>query len=213
MNFKTMNFVMLSMYLTLLISCDSNKQASQESDKNSTPSTSNPKIVYVNIDTLLTKYNLYIDKKSELEAESKVAEKSLAGKLEAFRRRAGQFQQEIAEIQQKANTIAPVELKKMEERYARQQQDLMREEESLLKQRDNAALDLDKKLQETQKDLQSKIDDFLAKVADEKGYDLVLMKGSSGSVMYGRNTLDITDDTVKRLNEEYTSSKTKQEKK
>ncbi|MBK7635180.1 MAG: OmpH family outer membrane protein [Saprospiraceae bacterium] len=213
MNFKTLNFVMLSIFMSLLISCDNNKQASQEANKINTPSSSNPKIVYVNIDTLLTKYNLYIDKKSELEAESKVAEKSLAGKLEAFRRRAGQFQQEIAEIQQKANTIAPVELKKMEERYARQQQDLMREEESLLKQRDNAAIDLDKKLQETQKDLQSKIDDFLAKVADEKGYDLVLMKGSSGSVMYGRNTLDITDDTVKRLNEEYTSNKTKQEKK
>ncbi|MBK8515779.1 MAG: OmpH family outer membrane protein [Saprospiraceae bacterium] len=171
------------------------------------------KIVYINIDTLLSKYNLYLDKKSDLEAQSKVAEKSLAGKLEAFRKRAAKFQQDVAEIQQKANTIAPVELKKIEERYGRQQQDLVREEESLMKQRDNSALDLDKQLQATQKDLQEKIDVFLSKVADEKGYDLVLMKGSTGSVMYGRNTIDITDDTVKRLNEEYASSKAAPEKK
>ncbi len=179
----------------------------------SSDSSSSYKIVYINIDTLLSRYNLYVDKKTDLEAQSKVAEKSLAGKLEAFRRRAATFQQEIAEIQQKANTIAPVELKRIEERYGRQQQDLLREEESLMKQRDNAAMDLDKQLQITQKDLQSKIDDFLSKVAEEKGYDLVLMKGSTGSVMYGRKTIDITEDTVKRLNDEYAASKTVPEKK
>ncbi|MBK9736812.1 MAG: OmpH family outer membrane protein [Saprospiraceae bacterium] len=165
------------------------------------------KIVFIDIDTLLSKYNLYMDKKTELEGQSKTAEKALAGKIEAFQRRYGKFQQDIAEIQQKANTIAPVELKKMEEKFSQQQQNLAKEEESLMKQRDNAALDLEKKLQETQKDLQKKIDDYLDKIAEEKGYDLVLMKGSTGSVMFGRNTLDITDDTVIKLNEEYQASK------
>jgi len=148
-----------------------------------------------------------VDKKAELEGESKTAEKALAGKIEAFRKRSAKFQQEVMEIQQKANTIAPIELKKMEEKYALQQQNLANEEEALMKQRDNAAMDLDKKLQETQKDLQNKIDDFLDKVAAEKGYDLVLMKGSTGSVMFGKNTLDITEDTVTRLNEEYAAVK------
>lgn len=165
------------------------------------------KVVYINIDTLLSKYNLYLDKKSDLEGQSKTAEKALAGKIEAFQRRLAKFQQEVVDIQQKANTIAPVELKKMEEKYAQQQQNLAKEEESLMKQRDNAAMDLDKQLQLTQKDLQDKIDDYLAKIAEEKGYDLVLMKGSTGSVMYGRATLDITEETVKRLNDEYDSAK------
>lgn len=166
------------------------------------------KIVFINIDTLLGQYNLYLDKKTELEDQSKTAEKALAGKIEAFQRRLAKFQQEIVDIQQKANTIAPIELKKMEEKYAQQQQNLAKEEESLMKQRDNAALDLDKKLQETQKDLQDKIDIYLDKIAEEKGYDLVLMKGTTGSVMYGRKTLDITAETVKTLNEEYAATKT-----
>ncbi len=45
---------------------------------------SHDKIVYIDIDTLLNKYNLYLDKKSELEGQSKTAEKALAGKIEAF---------------------------------------------------------------------------------------------------------------------------------
>jgi len=167
------------------------------------------KIVFIDIDTLLSRYNLYLDKKSELEGQSKTAEKALAGKIEAFQKRLGKFQQDVVEIQQKANTIAPIELKKMEEKFSQQQQNLAKEEESLMKQRDNAAVELEGKLLETQKDLQKKIDDYLDKLAEEKGYDLVLMKGSTGSVMFGKATLDITDETVKRLNEEYEATKTK----
>jgi len=76
-----------------------------------------------------------------------------------------------------------------------------------MKQRDNAAMELDKKLQETQKDLQDKIDDYLAKIAEEKGYDFVLMRGAGGSVMFGRKALDITQETLRVLNEEYAATK------
>lgn len=213
MNLRTLTILLLIFSAFFYSSCNKPTGSVAPSGTSNTGSSTSDKIVFINIDTLLSKYNLYLDKKTDLEAQSKVAEKSLAGKLEAFKRRAAIFQQEIAEIQQKANTIAPVELKRIEERYGRQQQDLLREEESLMKQRDNAALDLDKQLQATQKDLQNKIDDFLSKVAEEKGYDLVLMKGSTGSVMYGRKTIDITDDTVKRLNEEYAAAKPATEKK
>jgi len=206
MNFKWNTFGCLLLILTVFTACNKPTQTATVTP-DSTDSVSANKIVFINIDTLLSKYNLYLDKKSELEAQSKTAERALAGKIEAFQKRLARFQQEVTEIQQKANTIAPVELKKMEEKYAQQQQNLAKEEESLMKQRDNAAMDLDKQLQVTQKNLQEKIDTFLDKIAEEKGYDLVLMKGSTGSVMYGRNSLDITDDTVTRLNEEYEAEK------
>jgi outer membrane protein len=192
----------------MIVSCAENSVESKGDVSVSADST-NQKIVFIDIDTLLTKYNLYIDKKTELEEQSKIAEKALAGKIEAFQKRLSRFQQEIAEIQQKANTIAPNDLKKMQEKYAQQQDNLGKEEEALMKQRDNSAMDLEKKLLETQKDLQKKIDDYLDKVAEEKGYNLVLMKGANGSVMFGRNTLDITEETLVRLNEEYDAGKVK----
>ena len=81
--------------MSLLISCDNNKQASQEANKINTPSSSNPKIVYVNIDTLLTKYNLYIDKKSELEAESKVGENHLPENSKLSEEEPGNFNRKL----------------------------------------------------------------------------------------------------------------------
>lgn len=35
------------------------------------------------------------------------------------------------------------------------------------------------------------------------------MKGAGGGVMFGKKTLDITDATLKQLNEDYASNKTK----
>lgn len=207
----TLFFAVLATGISL-VACKDNANQTEAKPAAAESAKASDRIVYIDIDTLLAKYQLYVDKKTELEGQSKTAEKALAGKIEAFQKRLARFQQEVAEIQQKANTIAPVELKKMEEKYAQQQQNLAREEEALMKQRDNAALDLDKQLQVTQKDLQDKIDEFLAKIADEKGFDFVLMKGSTGSVMYGRPTLDITNETVNRLNEEYQKAKSATQK-
>lgn len=175
----------------------------------STTSTGGDKIVYIDIDTLISKYDLYVDKKAALEAQSKTAEAALAGKIEAFQKRVGKLQQDFGQAQQNAANIAPIELKKLEEKFQQQQMNLAKEEESLMKQRDNAAMELDKKLQETQKDLQDKIDDYLAKIAEEKGYDFVLMRGAGGSVMFGRKALDITQETLRVLNEEYAATKKK----
>jgi len=190
----------------LLVAFTACKQAGAPANTGAA-SSSSLKVVYIDIDTLISKYDLYKERKAELEGQSKTAEQALAGKIEAFQRRVGKFQQDLAQIQQNADKIAPVELCKMEEKYGQQQQNLAREEESLMKQRDNAAMDLDKKLQETQKDIQKKIDEYLAKIAKEKQYDMVLMKGAGGSVMYGNSALDITVETIQTLNEEYAAGK------
>jgi len=199
--------IFLFFTLSFLIACKNGKENTQAINTTSNNTEVTEKIVFVDLDTLLAKYDLYQTKKTELEEQSKSAEKALAGKIEAFQKRVAKFQQEVVEIQQKANTIAPVELKKLEEKFAKQQENLGKEEEALMRQRESAASDLDKKLMETQKELQKKIDDYLEKIAQEKGYSLVLMKGSGGSVMYGHSSIDITTETIKTLNEEYAANK------
>ncbi len=190
----------------LFVSCNKPTQAVPQGNTENS-SVKEDRVVYINIDTLLIHYDLYKDRKASLETESKAAESSLGTKIEAFQRRVGKLQQEFAQAQQNAANIAPIELKKLEEKFMNQQQNLAKEEESLMKQRDNAAMDLEKKLQDLQQDLQNKIDDYLEKVAEEKGYDYVLLKGVGGSVMYGRKTLDITDETLSALNEAYKKEK------
>lgn len=165
------------------------------------------KIVFIDLDTLLEKYQLYLDKKAQLEEQSKSAESALAGKIEAFQKRAQKFQAEVMEIQQKANTYAPVELKKLEEKFGKQQENLAKEEEALMKQRESVAIELEKKLIETQNNIQKNLDDYLEKIAGLKGYTFILKKGSLGGVMYGDKSLDITMETAEALNEEYNNTK------
>jgi outer membrane protein len=206
---RIVNSIIAIAFLSILISACNKPAATTSGETPESSTVGSDRIVYIDIDTLISKYNLYLDKKSELEAQSKAAEAALAGKIEAFQKRVGKFQQELGQIQQNAANIAPVDLKKMEEKYGQQQQNLAKEEEALMKQRENAAMDLESKLQVTQKDLQTKIDEYLDKIAEEKGYDFVLMKGAGGSVMFGKKSLDITEATLKQLNDEYAATKDK----
>jgi outer membrane protein len=169
--------------------------------------TVHPKIVFVNIDTFLSKYNLYLEKKGDLEKEYAAAEKSIAAKIEAFQNRLAKFQQEAYEIQKKAPTIAPVELKKIQEEFSNREQALASEESALVKQRDGATQDLEKKITELQNKLKKNIDDYLAKIAKERAYDYVLSKGVGQSVLFGNTALDITEETIKAMNEDYSNTK------
>ncbi|MEY4903462.1 MAG: hypothetical protein RLZZ292_1277 [Bacteroidota bacterium] len=194
--------LLLSLVLLAFSQCKKNDAAAPL--VNPTPvQTNGGKVVYVNIDTLLEKYNLYQDNKKQLEGDSKKAEQGISGKLESFQRRVADFQRKVYETQQRAQDIAPVELKRLETEFGEQQRKLSEEEASLGKQRDNAAVELDKKLQELQKNLKSKIDTYLEKISAERGYDYVLIKGSTGSVLYGNKALDITNETVLAINAEY----------
>ena len=60
----------------------------------------------------------------------------------------------------------------------------------------------ERRIQEKKRSSQEK-----AKLAEEKGYELIIKKGSTGSLMYGTKSLDITDEVVKRLNSTYNEKK------
>lgn len=67
------------------------------------------------------------------------------------------------ETQQRAQDIAPVELKKLESAFAQEQQKLAAEEASLAKQKDEADL-LRKEIRDLQKDLKTKVDDYFERI-------------------------------------------------
>jgi outer membrane protein len=182
---------------------------------NPTPSvTFNPsqaaggKIVFVNLDSLYNKYNLYNDTKKQLDDDYKKADAAFGAKMQGFQKRAGDFQRRVVETQQRAQDIAPVELQKLEAQFGAEQKRLGEEEAALAKQRDAALGELEKKIQDLQNNLKTKIDGYLEKIATERGYDYVMIKGSAqGGVLYGNKSLDITEEAVKALNEAYATEK------
>ncbi len=167
------------------------------------------KIVYVNLDTLTTRYNLYVDIKKQLEDDYKKADGAFGAKMESFQKRATDFQRRVVETQQRAQDIAPVELQKLEAQFGAEQKRLGEEEAALGKQRETALGELDKKIQDLQKNMKTKIDTYLEKIAAERGYDYVMIKSltQGGGVLYGNKSLDITEEAIKSLNDAYAAEK------
>lgn len=85
-----------------------------------------------------------------------------------------------------------------------QQEHLRRQEENIAQYRHA----IEMKSQEEEKTMTqgvlNQINSFITEYGKEHGYDVILGTTMSGSVLYGNETLDITDDVLQELNRSYT---------
>ncbi|WP_370457587.1 OmpH family outer membrane protein [Rufibacter sp. XAAS-G3-1] len=153
-----------------------------------------PEIVFVNSDTLLNRYQYFKDVKARLEAKGKRMENDLRGKATSFQKEVEQYRQTGANMTQEQRAATEQRLAQKEQQLAGQQQTLGNQ--------------LAKDENDEMKKIYEKVEAHLKKVSQEKGYKMVLTytRGNS-AILYGDQTLDITNDAVKGLNEEYKASK------
>jgi len=151
-------------------------------------------IVFVNSDSLLNKYEYFKDMADRLEKKGKAAQADLQSKGQAFQR-------EVAEYQKAAPTMAADQRQATEQRLARKQQELQAYQQ-------NAGAQVQQEQAGEQAKLYEKVAEFLKTYAKDKGYKMVMtyQKGNSG-ILYGDQSLDITSEVVKKLNEAYAKDK------
>jgi outer membrane protein len=151
-------------------------------------------IVYVNSDSLLNDYQYFKELKVKFEDKSKKAEADLKNKGAAFQR-------EVAAYQQGAQSMSADQRAQTEERLARKQQELQTYQQ-------NAGSALANEEAKENEKLYDKVADYLKKHAKEKGYKMVLTysKGNS-AILFADESLDVTKDVIKGLNEAYKSEK------
>lgn len=152
------------------------------------------KIVYVNVDTLLEKYEYFKDVRTKLEEKAKKAQADLQSRSTAFQR-------EVADYQQNAGTMSAADRQSTEERLARKQDELARHNQ-------NASTSFAQEEASENEKLYSKITDYLKKHAKENGYKLVLTYSASNpAVLYADESLEITTEVLAALNAEYAKEK------
>ncbi|WP_293955772.1 MULTISPECIES: OmpH family outer membrane protein [unclassified Sphingobacterium] len=152
------------------------------------------KIVYLNSDSLSEKYQYFKDIKSKLENKVKKAQTDLQSKSTAFQR-------EVAEYQKNAATMSAADRQATEQKLARKQDELARLDQT-------ASSSIAKDESEEFNNVYNKITEFLKKHAAENGYKLVLTYSKTNpTVLYADPSLEITNEVIKQLNEEYKSSK------
>jgi outer membrane protein len=153
-------------------------------------------IVYVNLDTLTSRYDKIVDAVNRNKARQMSLDRELQTKKDAFQRDYTQSQQRAQE-----GKMSEAEMMEVKKGLEAEQAELMR------KQDDMQNLELD--VQRQMVDVQKTISDFLARYNSDGHYRYIMAYSGSLSspIMLGKKELDITSDVVKGLNAEYHQAK------
>ncbi len=179
------------------------------------------KIAYIDMDSVSSNYQFNKDveellkskensAQASLKAKEQKAQASLKAKYQALESRAAKFQKDLQN-----NKIASQEqYEKEQQAIAKLQQSYQAEEEKLNKDYQEAATKLSNDYQdlvmEKSQAINDTIENFLELYGDEKGYDFILGKSkAAGSVLYSKESYDVTDEVIKALNKRYEQFKHK----
>jgi len=151
-------------------------------------------VVFINQDTLLSKYDYAKDVTKSMQEKGKAAQSDVGGRQQAFQR-------EVDEYKKDANTMPADQRQTTEQRLQRESQDLQGYQQ-------NATAQFQNEQSTEAGKVYDKIADFVKGYAKEKGYKLVLMYSKANpTVLYGDQSLDVTADVIKRLNNTYSKDK------
>lgn len=176
-----------------IAACSKNKSADTAAST-TPPSSDKEAIVYVNSDTLLSKYDYAKDITARLESKGKTAQSDIASRGQAFQR-------EVAEYQKNMGTLSADQRQTTEAR-------LQKEQQSLQTYQQNATAEFQNSQATENGKLYDKIADFAKSYAKEKGYKMVLTYSKANpTVLYGDPSLDVTADVLTKLNDAYAKEK------
>jgi len=146
-------------------------------------------IAYINTDTVLKYYDYLKASREELEKKTQKMEQDL-------RNRAQGLQNEITAYQRNVNNMTLGQVKAAEEDLAKKQQNFQLYQQSLSQQ----VMQEEAKVQQA---LYDRITAYLDKYGKEKGLQVVLKFDQSSDVLHVNSALDISQDVIKGLNDEY----------
>jgi outer membrane protein len=187
-----LNAVLLIAVGFLMVQHFSGSKKAGSSDEQSAPKDAPLNVVYVNADTLLTKYEYMNQKQEELSKREQEADTQLKSRGRALEKEFLAAQDKIQK-----GLLAPNQIAAEEQRLAQKQQTLMAEQERITR-------ELMSEGQKIQEELNKAIKDLLAEIQKEKGYDYILSYGPGTGILMVNEKLDITPMVLERLNKKET---------
>ena len=148
-------------------------------------------IAYVNIDTLVAHYNFFIDKTDELNKKKDESEAELQLKSNNFQKQVKDFQDQVNKgliTRTKAQML---------------QQELGQKEQDLYSRRDNLAQELSEQQQVMYRQGLDKIMKYLEQYNKDHNYKYIFSNSFGGQLLYVDKSLNITNEVLEGLNEEY----------
>ncbi|MFD0761521.1 OmpH family outer membrane protein [Lutibacter aestuarii] len=148
------------------------------------------KIAYINVEDLMKDY----EGTKALEETLKAKQDAMAKELDSL---SAPFQTKVQEYYQNAQKMSA-------QKRAQTEQGLQQEQQMLQLKQQQASQTLQQENQELSEAITKKVDSFVTEYAKLKGFNLVLGTSGNGTVMYGDETLNITNEILVILNEDFT---------
>lgn len=152
------------------------------------------RVLYVNIDSINNNYHAYTELASD-------ANNNLQGQMAAYQRKAQNLQERYGKLQDQVNmgTIT-TDAAAAEEQAINQGLEELKRMETNLAYLESAAM-------QKNDEISTQIALYFHDYALEKGIDYIMMYGTGMPIIYANESLDVTSDVVKALNEEYDAKK------
>lgn len=156
---------------------------------------SSQEIAYVNIDTIIFKFDMFFDRRDELMSKQKSAEAELNTKGNQYERGAKDYQEKVSKGLVTRATAAQME------------QSLLQQQQELVSLRDKLQGNLMEEEQVMNRQILEYITDFLEKNKENYNYNYILGKSFGSVVLYSDSSLDITQKVLDALNQKYKGEK------
>jgi outer membrane protein len=152
-------------------------------------------IAYINIDSVIFKFDMFLDRRNDLMTKQKSAEAELNSK-------GTQYQKDVKDYQDKANKglITRATAAQIEQSLGQQQQELV----SL---RDKLQSNLVDEEQVMNRQILEYITKFLEENRADYNYQYIFGKSFGSVVLYGDNSQDITQKVLDAINKKYKTEK------
>jgi outer membrane protein len=152
-------------------------------------------IAYINIDTVILKFDMFFDRRNDLMTKQKSAEAELNSKGSQYEKGAKDYQDKVNK-----GLITRATAAQMEQSLVQQQQELV----SL---RDKLQSNLMEEEQVMNRQIMEYITKFLEEHKSEYNYQYILGKSFGSVVLYGDNAQDITQRVLDAINRKYKEEK------
>jgi len=194
-NFILNGFLALAIGLMFAQCAGNNNASTTSAPVAGTTGSSNMKIAFVEIDSLLTKYNFWNDLSEQMLKKEENIRTTLNEKGKKLEAEAREFERKI---QNNGFTSR--------ERAEQEQARLMKQQQELQELQQKLANDLAAENQKNSLELRDSINSFLNEYNKSKGYDLIISNTAFDNLLYGNPALNITNEIVEGLNARYNPS-------
>jgi outer membrane protein len=152
-------------------------------------------IAYVNIDSIVVKFDMFNDRRKDLLEKQKSAEAELNSKGTQYEKGARDYQEKVNKGLVTRATAAQME------------QALMQQQQELVNLRDQLQSNLMEEEQVMNRQVIDYITTFLQEHKSEYNYQYIFGKSFGSVVLYSDSTLDITQKVLEALNRKYQTEK------